>query len=472
MSLIESVRRTLQQHQLAGPTTPVAVALSGGPDSMALLHVLRALEASGDVTLAAVAHFNHQLRDRSDADEQFCSEVASAFGLPFIVERADVRAVALEQGRSLEDAAHVLRYAFFDRACRAAGAEVVALGHTRDDQAETFLLRLVHGAGSRGLAAMYPRNGQVIRPLLDCSRAQVHAFLKERQIPCVHDASNDDVGIPRNRLRAEVLPLLQGRFNPAIVDALAAAAELARADEELLGALVREWVSKHVAVDGDRQVIAIPALREAPAALARRALHQAMSLAAGDRRIGFEDVRRCWAVVLGDSPGFDAPGHRVERYAGTVVLTGRPAGSAGRPTGVAATPAAGFAHHLPVPGEVAIPEIGCVMSAEVVLSAENAPRPNGQLAIVPKEMVAAGLGVRSRRPGDRLQPTTVGHRKLQDLLVDRKVPRGERDRIPIVTDVGGRIVWVAGHALDRDFRVTDPAQAVVILRLKAVGGSC
>jgi tRNA(Ile)-lysidine synthase len=121
---------------------------------------------------------------------------------------------------------------------------------------------------------------------------------------------------------------------------------------------------------------------------------------------------------------------------------------------------------------VAIPEIGCVMSAEIVNSAENGPPPNGAVAVVPKNKVAGGLAVRNRRAGDRLMPSAAGHRKLQDLFVDRKVPRADRDRVAIVVDAEDRIVWVAGHAIDREFRVVDPAQAVVILRLKGVGGSC
>jgi tRNA(Ile)-lysidine synthetase-like protein len=120
---------------------------------------------------------------------------------------------------------------------------------------------------------------------------------------------------------------------------------------------------------------------------------------------------------------------------------------------------------------VAIPEIDSAISAEVVTSAVGSAHPDGVAAVVPKEKVAGGLVVRNRRAGDRLK-LAAGHRKLQDLLVDRKVPRAERDRIPIVVDAANRIVWVAGQATDRDFQVSDPAQAVVILRLKGVGGSC
>ena len=473
MSLIGPVRRTLQRHHLATSSTRVVVALSGGPDSMVLLHVLRQLHDLGDLHLVAVAHLNHQLRETAGQDQQFCAGVAAQMGLPFITERADVRGVARAAHRSLEDTAHELRHAFFGRACAACAADVVAVGHTKHDQAETLLLRLIRGAGSRGLAAMYPRNGAIIRPLLECSREEVRAFLTSEGIESIHDETNDDLEIPRNRVRAELLPLLCDRFNPGVVDALAGAAELARADEALLSRLAREWVDQHLEADGPRTWrLAVDALVTAPQAVAFRAVHVAMSEAAAGRAIGLDDVRRTWDVVQGDLPRFDAPGHSVERAGEYVVLTGRPAGSAGRRPAVAASPVPAFSHPLPVPGEVTIAEIGCVMSAEVALSPQIVPRPNGLVAIVPKEMVAAGLAVRNRRPGDRLRPGAAGHRKLQDLFVDRKVPREDRDRVPIVTNADGRIVWVAGHALDRDFHVTDPVQAVVILRLKGVGGSC
>jgi tRNA(Ile)-lysidine synthase len=472
MSLIDRVRRTLRRYHLTSRTTRVVAALSGGPDSIALVHLLRVLDGEGELQLVAVAHFDHQLRDAAVADAQFCAAVAAELELPFVTDRADVRALAAASHRSVEDAAHVARHAFFARALRAQAADAVAVGHTQDDQAETFLLRLLRGAGSRGLAAMYARNGEVIRPLIECSRAEVHAFVRSKQLAFVHDASNDDVDIPRNRIRRELMPLLTSRFNPRIVAGLASQADLARADYELVGVLSAQWQAAHVReLEPGAFSIDAGALSAAPDAVAWRALHMLMSRAAGGRLIGFEDVRRARDLAAAVSGGFDAPGQRVQRLGSAVVITGRPVGSVGRPPAVSSSPTASFSHPLPVPGEVAIAEIGCVMSSEVALCAENAPRPNGMTAIVPKEKVAGGLAVRNRRAGDRVK-APAGSRKLQDLLVDRKVPRAERDRIPIVVDATGHIVWVAGHAVDWDFQVSDPAQAVVILRLKGVGGSC
>src|SRR5215475_14505215 len=221
MNLLDRVRETIRRYGLLAPDTTVVAATSGGSDSVALAHLLHELDRMGACRLVALAHFNHQLRTEADRDEAFCVQLAHQLGRPLVADRADVRDLARRENRSIEDAARTVRHAFLERARLQLGADVVALGHTRDDQAETFLLRLLRGAGSRGLGSMHPRRGTLIRPLLHCRRSQLKTYLAERNITFVYDASNDDVSVPRNRVRAELLPLLEGRFNPSIVDVLA-----------------------------------------------------------------------------------------------------------------------------------------------------------------------------------------------------------------------------------------------------------
>src|SRR5689334_7101585 len=225
---LQRVRQFVRQHALFSAETRVVVALSGGSDSVALAMILRELDAAGEVRLVGVAHFNHRLRDTASRDEEFSAGVARLLDVPFVADAENVRARARLEGRSLEDAARRARHEFFERARRQLDADVVALGHTRDDQAETFLLRLLRGAGSRGLAAMYPRHGAIIRPVLDCRRTELRAFLDQRGAAYLEDETNADVAIPRNRIRAELLPLLADRFNPAVVDVLSHEAELSR----------------------------------------------------------------------------------------------------------------------------------------------------------------------------------------------------------------------------------------------------
>jgi tRNA(Ile)-lysidine synthase len=482
MSLIDHVRRTIDRHGMADARTRVVLAVSGGSDSVALAHIASELAAAGTIVVAGLAHFNHQLRETAMRDEELCRALAERLGWPILTDREDVAARASREGRSIEDAARAARYAFFDRARVHFGADVVALGHTRDDQAETFLLRLIRGAGARGLAAMYPRNGWVVRPLLDCRRADLRAYLVERGAPFVEDETNDDVTIVRNRVRAELLPLLEARFNPAIVETLATEADLARDEWQWMSEAARPLdsaVTRAIDADGSLAIaIDLAALADTPPALCRLTIWTAMTDAAGGRSICFDHVAAAMRLIEGEGGAFDAPGFRVERAGERLVLTLRPAGHVGRWSGSRSSNL--FEYPLSIPGEVVLPEAGCAISAEASdSSADRAARAvvgNGattrgqrDVALVRRDLCRDPLTVRNRRPGDRFRPGRTGHRKkLQDFFVDAKVGRSRRDLVPIVVDGEGRIVWVAGYGIDAAFRVTDPAQGVIILRLRRV----
>jgi tRNA(Ile)-lysidine synthase len=468
MKVIDTVRRTIRQHDLAGPRTRVVVAVSGGADSVALLHVLHELEAAGELVVAGLAHFNHQLREQAGRDEAFCIGLAAACDVPVFVEQEDVRARADRHSRSIERAASDARHEFFSRARTHFGADCVAVGHTRDDQAETFLLRLLRGAGPRGLAAMHPRNGNVIRPLLECRRADLAAYLDQRGIAHIEDETNADVGIPRNRVRAELLPLLEQRFNPSVVDALAGQAELARHEFLWMEAELTRWNLEPGPGTLQSRTVSfeIEALERVPVALRRFAVWKAMTRIAGGRSVSFDHVESAVRLMGGDSTAaFDGPGQTVQRIGSRLVLTER----AARHT--RARPGVAFRYPLPVPGEVRVAEASCIVRAEVAagsgVEAVRAAAGNHDVAIVATEFGSGALSIRSRRPGDRFSPLGLaGRKKLQDFLVDRKVPRDARDGVPLVVDREDRIVWVAGHEIDRAFRVTDASQTVVILTLR------
>src|SRR5262245_1771870 len=442
MTLEDRVRETIRRHKLLTPEQSVVAAVSGGSDSVALAYLLKEFDRRGECRLVGLAHFNHQLRVAADRDESFCVKLAESLGRPIILDRADVRAIARQENRSIEGAAPTARHAFLNRARQQLGADVVALGHTKDDQAETFLLRLLRGAGSRGLGSMHPRRGTLIRPLLNCRRAELQAYLQEHGIAFVQDETNDDVSVPRNRVRAELLPFLERRFNPSIVDVLAEESDLAREEYQYLENAAKEQFNRIVRVDGDRWILDIGALAGCPEAVARHVIRQALTEAARGRAIRFADVQRTLDVVAGAS-AFDGPGQRVERIGDVVVLTSRPAGAKGRPPAANRRQVNLFRYPLSIPGEVHVPEAGCVVSVEVADSAESAVlAANGHgVAAVQLDKKTGGFAVRNRRPGDRFRPFGLrGNRKLQDFFVDHKVVREERDRVPIVVDDRDRIV--------------------------------
>jgi tRNA(Ile)-lysidine synthase len=471
MRLQDSVRRTIRQHALARPGTRVLVALSGGADSVAVLHLLRDLEHEGDLVVVGAAHLNHGLRGAdADADEAFCRALAERLNLAFVSARVDVATLAREQKRSIEDAGRSARYAFLERAAAEVGADVIATAHTRDDQAETFLLRLLRGAGTRGLASIQPRRGRVIRPVLDVARTELRNFLAMRGEAYREDATNADVSVPRNRIRHELIPYIQSRFSPAAPELLARQAALARDDEDFLQQLAIESLDRIVLREngpGESIELDAAALAAAPRALGSRVAHSVLSRLAVARAIGAAHVERLLALAANGKEGacISFPGQYAQRHGGVIrLVAGRGAPTQGQNS---------FAFELSIPGEVRWQPDGWSIRAEHLASGPNDRQwaAKGPEVGVSAASVTLPLGIRSRRPGDRFHPLGApGVRKLQDFLVDRKVPRAERDALPLVVDGRDRIVWVVGHSVGEDFRVIDPSAGVLLLKVRRLGG--
>jgi tRNA(Ile)-lysidine synthase len=469
MRLAERVLDTIRRHALLREGERVLVALSGGSDSVALLRLLRELEPSGGFAVAAVAHVNHRLRESADRDEQFSRGLADGLGVPFLSECADVRALAAAQGTSLETAGRRARYEALERMAAATGASAIATGHTRDDQAETFLLRLLRGAGPKGLGGIHPRAGSVVRPLLDVGRQELRDYLSAAGQPYCDDESNEDVTIPRNRIRHELLPLLEARFSPGIAGILAREAAIARDDDERLqeeaidlarSIVLRTEAEESVQVD-------VRQLSSLHPALAGRVARIAMGIVAPGRFVGQEHVERVLALAASRMArgALSLPGQHVERQGGRLVLSRR-----------SITPFQNsFRVSLSIPGEVVLPAQGWAVSASLAdasLSRLSEPAARSARLAVSAAGWQSPLTVRSRERGDRYRPAGLGgrSRKLQDILVDRKIARDRRDSLPLVVDGSGRIVWIVGEPVAEDFRVTAPSQAVIFLKARRLGG--
>ena len=468
MDVIDSVRRTIRAHGLLPAGSRAAIALSGGADSVAMLLALGELSKTEGFHIAGAAHLNHQLRGtESDGDEQFCRDLADTLNVPIEIDRVDVAQLARDTGASIEHAAHVARYAFFDRAAARLGAAAVAVAHTKDDQAETFLLRLLRGAGPRGLSGMHPRTGIVVRPLLDTSRSDVRDFLQARGAAFREDASNTDLAIPRNRIRHELLPLLEARFAPGIVDVLDREAAIAREDADYFDGAAASAATRLVVRSGRGVELDAAALVAEPPAIARRVIRLAQHMVAGtDHSVGFDAAEAVRRFAVSKSTGqLDLPGHRVNRRGGVLVLTA----SRGREK---PAPAADFSYQLEVPGQVAVPEAACAISADTRLvppgrAAADLWSLGGRRdeAVIEAGKLLAPLSVRNRRCGDSFRPLGLnGRKKLQDYFVDAKIDRFEREITPVIVDSAGQIVWIAGHALAEEFRVTEATRDVVILK--------
>ncbi len=460
--LVDRVQAFAEAHALWRPDTRVVAAVSGGSDSVALVVILRDLADAGRLVLAGLAHLHHHIRgDEADADAAFCAALAARLQMPAEIGHADVPALSKANKESIEVAARHARLAFFEHAVTRLDADVVALAHTRRDQAETVLLRLVRGAGPRGLGAMAPRNGRRIRPLLDIPRDDLRSFLRDLGETWREDSTNDDRSTARNRVRMEVMPRL-AVINPQAEAAIARAARIQAQDAAFLDALAKEAAAGLVRPDdtpGKAVRFDAEALGKLPEALARRVLLGLFETLGPSGAYGWEETEVA-LQALRDGRSRDLPGLRMERIGPDAVLITRDPSASLRVTGVQPTP-------LSVPGTARDPAGRWVIEARGPMPPNAVGDPGRTAAVLDAAAVGSRLAIRGRRPGDRIEPIGLGGRKkVQDIFVDRKVPRDERDLVPLVVDEQDRIAWIPGHAVGEAFRARPQSAAVVVLILR------
>jgi tRNA(Ile)-lysidine synthase len=429
--LTTQVLATIERHGLILRGESVLVAVSGGADSVALLDVLRELRSTLGFTLACV-HVHHGLRAEAEDDAQSVRRLCERFDLPFHLERVTVRREPPWEG--LEAEARRARYAALEARALTLGAQRIATGHSADDQAETVLMRLVEGAGPRGLAGIAPARGAFIRPLLDVRREDIVAHLVARELGWVEDVTNRDLRFLRNRIRHDVLPFLARTLGPSVVESLCRSAALTRRVITDLERQARSELERAATRGISGVVLPVATLQRLPEELAV----QVLLLAAadqGDLRPRRGAVLRALRGVLLDH----AKRRRVTLGRLCVERSGRWVR-----IGPKTLPSL-LAQHLSVPGSAAFSEIGMCIDARVVERTSDyvVPRDVRRVAF-DADLMPLALGVRARRPGDRFTPFGgPGERRLKSFLIDAGIPRWERARIPLL-DVDGEIVWVAG----------------------------
>jgi tRNA(Ile)-lysidine synthase len=455
-ALLSRVRETIRRYRMLSPGDTVVVGVSGGPDSVALLHLLAALREELGLSLH-VAHFNHRLRPEAAEDAAFVAALSRDLAVPYHEGAGETRAHADRLGLSVEDAARRLRYEFLAEVARATSAQAAAVGHTRDDQAETVLMRLLRGGGPRGLAGIPPvrplDGARLVRPLIETPRAEVEAYLGARGLPFREDPTNRDPAILRNRIRLVLLPALEG-YNPDVRQRLARLADLLRDEAEALDELAAPRLAEVLTERPDAVRISPDLLARLPAALQRRALREAVARAGGNRdAISFVHLEGARRLALDGRPGtvLELPGGvRVRRLSGAVdvAVEGRRA------------PEAPPEYRLDLPGSLVAPEFGVHLVATEAGAAapeEGARARQAAAGEIIVDGVRAGpaLVLRGPRPGDRFAPSGMGGRtkKLSDYLSEAKVPRHRRPFVPVLATSGGEILWIVGMRAAESARV-------------------
>jgi tRNA(Ile)-lysidine synthase len=456
--LERSVLKTIRDFGMLSGGELVLVAVSGGPDSIALLHCLDEAAPRLHLTLA-VAHLNHGIRGaEADADEGFVRAMSAKLGLPCFVERIELARLAAASKRNLEEFAREKRYDFLNRTAEAAGAVRIAVGHTLDDQAETALFRFLRGSGIEGLGAIHPVvNGTVIRPLLECSRKSILDYLQAAGIQYREDSTNRDFRHSRNRIRLELIPYLQQHFNPKLAGTLARESLIARELWSFVDMEAQKLFDKLHACEGDDLQLRIQGLQHAHPALRKLVLRQALRQYLGSLRgITSFHIRHLVALTGAEQSGarIQLPrGHTAHRQFDVLVLSRDPS----HPTGP-------FAYTLPIPGRCHVPE------AAVVIESGFCNTPDMQtmkgtissqafldIAALPKSLI-----VRSRNPGDRYGGP--GHRKVKKLLINARIPMSMRAILPMIVS-GEDVLWIPGFRPATRYAAKPDSRECVLIRV-------
>ncbi|MBW1819515.1 MAG: tRNA lysidine(34) synthetase TilS [Deltaproteobacteria bacterium] len=456
--ILGSVERAIAGHGMISRGDGVVVGLSGGPDSVCLLHVLYRLSALLGIRLVA-AHFDHGLRPAEDENEtRFTTDLAQSLNLP--VDSGKWASVQISVKGSMEERARDARYLFLEAVKRKFGCRRIALGHTLDDQAETVLMRLLRGSGPAGLSGIPPcREGGIIRPLIDIRRSDVEAYLARNGLSYVTDSSNSERHILRNRIRLDLLPVLKD-YQPKIIEHLARTARIMRDDEGWMEGVAAEWLSE-TAETGENGDIRIPvaAFNRLHRALKSRVIRLAMKKTAGTlRRVDAGHVEAVGRLADSRRPQarLDLPNNLTARrvYEHLVIAPFHEA------------VVHEFSYTIDGPGTCRVEAI----QRSITLTFDHAETPtrNGNTpstALLNGDRITFPLTVRNFRPGDRFVPLGMaGHKKVKDFFIDLKLPAPDRHRVPILLQ-GEDIMWICGYRIDDRFKVTPDTRRVLRVTL-------
>lgn len=458
--MLGKVAARIEREQMLPPSGIIGVAVSGGADSVALLSALRALHESRRF---AILHVNHGWRGaEADEDERFVRRLAEEFDCQFLVRRFSTDHAGTDSARNREECGRQWRYEFFREAIADGNCCVVATGHTQSDQAETVLFRLLRGAAGCGLSGIWPvREAQIVRPLLDVTRAEVLEYLNRGDITWREDATNEDRTFARSRLRHDLLPALRDEWNPNITAILANVADWAVEEERYWQQRTAELVKHRVqeesgglSLETDIACVLSPA--EQRRLLACMLHHPAV----GARAVGFGHIEAVRELLLAPtgSGGVDVPGARAERSCGSILIRGR-----GIPV------SREFDCTLPVPGCVSLPtDQNAYVRTRLLSHAKEVAYNKIRCALLDWDLVSRPLRLRNWRPGDRYCPVGKSSaKKITDLFQRGRVPAWRRTAWPVVTcsDPTGtdRILWARSFGPARDVVARPGASRLLVV---------
>jgi tRNA(Ile)-lysidine synthase len=471
--MLGKVKKTIEKYHMIRSGDRVLVAVSGGPDSVALLAVLHKLAPELGFTIV-VAHLNHGLRPEADGEEHLVRDLCLSLGLQMESARVDILDLSRSQGKSVEDMARSVRYSFLDEAACRVCADRIALGHHLHDQAETVLMNLLRGSGPEGLKGMQPvRDRRYVRPLLYTSNVEILAFLGGEGLQFALDHSNEDTKYLRNRIRHELLPLLDRQYKTGIERILVQTAEITGREDDFMQDQVRlvlaDWKISEAALNVCLDVSKLRVLHEA---LARRIIKTLLERFSPDAKGVFHaHIQAVLDLAFTGKPSgrLHLPfAVEAKRDYGNLILRRRERSGAGFD----------YCYPVAVPGRIHVPEGQMIFEFSVIDAGHGEVTEvmceKGRVARERKmgtqkagrvyldyEHLSFPLTIRCIQPGDRMHPLGMGGtKKLKAIFIDKKVSRDDRRRIPLLADADG-ILWIAGSCLDESVRITAGTRRVL-----------
>ncbi len=447
------VEKYIKDHQLFQMGDKIVVAVSGGPDSMALLHILMRLRADWGLTLIA-AHLHHGLRPEADQDLELVQQQCQAWGLTLEVKRLNIAQLASQDKRSVEEMGRICRYAFFAEVLEKCQAQCIATAHHQEDNAESVLLHLLRGSGTQGLRGILPINNNVVRPLLGLKKDQILEYLHQNQVPYRMDHSNADLGFTRNRIRHELIPLLEEHYNPQLVNSLNQLADIISKEDDWLRELTSQLWEQVVSESVDGLVLHLPTFFQFHTAAQRRLVKAICDHLTGAQGWEKQDIDSI--IRLGQSQGSSRylalkQGLMVYKvYEQLQFTTHRRRNAA-------------FSYNFPVPGEITIKETGETVSCSLLPGEQYCP--HSPHTVLDWDKLEAPLVLRSRMPGDRFTPPgTSRSTKLKEYYIKKKIPWEERERIPLLVSAQGMVYALVGYESGEEARATSQSRYILVIK--------
>lgn len=453
--MLDRIRKAIEEHNLIEKGDKVIVAVSGGPDSVCLLHVLYQFREEYDLKLYG-AHLNHNFRGiEAQMDAQYVSDLCEDLDVLCFTKSMDVPQYAKMHGLSSEEAGRILRYDFFEEIAQRANATKIAVAHNKNDQAETVLMRLLRGTGLQGLTAIHIKRGKIVRPLLDIDRESIEKYCKIYNLSPRIDKSNLESIYYRNKIRLELIPYLEENYNPNVMANLVRTAEILKKDFDFIEERAKEVYADLVDNQGEQGLeLPIEGIQKLHNALQSRVIRLAAEQLLGRQEIlEYKHVQDALELMQKGLTGkkITLPMGLIAKisYKNICFITGEQEDKV-------------FHYELPIEGSLDLKEIGGTFETRIVEREEIKEISRDKYRkYFDYDKIENELSIRNRREGDRFYPLgLMGSKKLKDFFIDYKVDRDERDKIPLICD-GDEIMWVVGFRISEKYKITDKTSRIL-----------